>query len=129
MMLEALCQNRQPAPPLPLSKDSGIWLSDWGPLVDELRNDSVTQENRAERFHATMASTLLAIADKVREEHGECTIGLSGGVFQNNWLCSQVVELCEQHEFEVYIPRIIPCNDGGLSAGQVMEAAAGFTNQ
>jgi hydrogenase maturation protein HypF len=128
MMLEALCQNQQLAPSLPLNRDSGIWLADWAPLVAELSDDAVAQERRAELFHATMASTLIAIAGKVREERGECTIGLSGGVFQNNWLCRQIAALGEQHEFKVYIPSTIPCNDGGLSAGQVMEAAPGLSN-
>jgi hydrogenase maturation protein HypF len=76
-----------------------------------------------------MASTLVAIAEQVRKDYGDCSIGLSGGVFQNSWLCTQVKEIAREKDFAVYIPRTIPCNDGGLSAGQVMEAAAILTNK
>jgi hydrogenase maturation protein HypF len=128
MLLEALCQTPRSADSLPLRKVDGIWQADWSPLLPVLIDHTRPQVERAEYFHAAMASTLLAIAEQVRNDHGVCTIGLSGGVFQNSWLCTQVTEIAAEQDFAVYIPRTIPCNDGGLSAGQVMEAATSLTN-
>jgi hydrogenase maturation protein HypF len=52
---------------------------------------------------------------------GDFRIGLSGGVFQNKLLTEQVMTQLQNSGFEVYLPAKIPCNDGGLCAGQVME--------
>jgi hydrogenase maturation protein HypF len=45
-------------------------------------------------------------------------------VFQNKCLTEQVLSLGHTHGFDMYLPQAIPCNDGGLSAGQIIEASA-----
>jgi hydrogenase maturation protein HypF len=71
-----------------------------------------------------MAATLIGQAVKIRERQGDFRIGLAGGVFQNKRLTEQVLDLAHEHGFDVYLSEAIPCNDGGLSAGQIIEAAA-----
>jgi hydrogenase maturation protein HypF len=48
---------------------------------------------------------------------------LTGGVFQNRLLCEWGSAALEQRGFRVLLPVQIPCNDGGLSYGQVADFA------
>jgi hydrogenase maturation protein HypF len=66
------------------------------------------------RFHRTLASGIVAVAD----EYSELPIVLAGGVFQNRLLTELVVELLDDHE-RIKLPGLIPPNDGGLAAGQL----------
>ncbi len=49
---------------------------------------------------------------------------LSGGVFLNALLTSEVCTRLQRDGFRVYRHRLVPPNDGGLSLGQVAIAAA-----
>ena len=49
-------------------------------------------------------------------------MGLTGGVFQNRLLTEQVQQLLSETGYTVYLPQHIPCNDAGLSYGQIIEA-------
>jgi hydrogenase maturation protein HypF len=49
---------------------------------------------------------------------------LSGGVFQNRLLTETAGRGLQKEGFAVYLPVRVPCNDGGLSFGQVVEFAA-----
>jgi hydrogenase maturation protein HypF len=44
---------------------------------------------------------------------------LTGGCFQNSYLLSRTIKRLKQQQIKVYWPQKIPCNDGGLSLGQV----------
>jgi hydrogenase maturation protein HypF len=52
---------------------------------------------------------------------GVAVAGLTGGVFQNRRLLELATAGLEQRGFRVLLPERIPCNDGGLSYGQVAE--------
>ena len=67
---------------------------------------------------------LLAQARAVRAEHGISRLGLTGGVFQNRVLCERVLSSAQREGFAVHIPERLPCNDAGLSFGQIIEAGA-----
>ena len=60
----------------------------------------------------------------MRAEHGVTRIGLTGGVFQNRLLCEHVARLAQREGFELLVAERIPCNDAGLSFGQLVEAGA-----
>jgi hydrogenase maturation protein HypF len=49
---------------------------------------------------------------------------LTGGVFQNRVLCEQIIAAAEPAGFAVFIPERLPCNDAGLSFGQIVEAGS-----
>jgi hydrogenase maturation protein HypF len=79
---------------------------------------------RAATLHARLAATLVAQAIAVRNTHGAFAVGLSGGVFQNRLLAELSLRGLEEAGFRAFLPARVPCNDAGLSFGQVVEAAA-----
>ncbi len=78
----------------------------------------------ARRFHDTVAELLVTACLAARKQTGLNTIALSGGVFQNKLLLERLMERLQTQEFQVYINRRVPPNDGGLSLGQLAIAAA-----
>jgi hydrogenase maturation protein HypF len=78
----------------------------------------------AARFHNGVAVVVEAGCLRLRERHGLTTVALSGGVFQNMLLLNQVLTRLESREFTVLTHSRVPCNDGGISLGQAVIAAA-----
>jgi hydrogenase maturation protein HypF len=124
MALEAAAAGDAPAVRLPLREHDGLRLSDWEPLLDLLMDDGLSVGERAAAFHATLAAAALDQARAMREAHGVSRIGLTGGVFQNRLLCERVARLAGEEGFEVFLPERVPCNDAGLSLGQLIETGA-----
>jgi hydrogenase maturation protein HypF len=125
MRLEALCGEEAAPVTLPLARDaSGVWRSDWAPLVPVLADTRRTQAARAALFHATLAQTLCDQALAVRRDTEVSSVGLAGGVFQNRILSEQVRQRLAAEGFEVLIPQRLPVNDAAISYGQLIEAAA-----
>ena len=125
MAVEAIATEADDAAALPLrERTDGVLEADWGPLVHELLDTNVTAGRRAATMHACLARTLVHQAIAVRKRHGSFAVGLAGGVFQNRRLTE--LSLCGLRDagFRAYLPFRIPCNDAGLSFGQVIEAAA-----
>ena len=60
----------------------------------------------------------------LRDRSGLGTVALSGGVFQNLLLLGTVVDLLEGMGFRVLTHSRVPPNDGGISLGQAVVAAA-----
>lgn len=125
MWLEAACGEAPlpEAPPLPLREHDDRLEADWEPLLPLLGAPARSLAERAALFHATLAATLLAQASTLRQRHGEFTVGLAGGVFQNRRLAEAVLAQLAAAGFDAHLPATLPVNDGGLSAGQIREAA------
>jgi len=94
---------------------------DWGPLLKTLTNEDISLTDRSNIFHSSMAICLLNQAKQLRETHGDFTIGLSGGVFQNKKLTEFIIQQLKKNDFKVFTSCSIPCNDAGISYGQVIE--------
>jgi hydrogenase maturation protein HypF len=123
--LEAICAGEAEPIALPVARRAdGVWESNWHPLVDCMRNSKHNASARAAIFHATLAEVVLAQARAVREEYGVCRLGLTGGVFQNRVLSERVLSGAQREGFRVFLPEALPCNDAGLSFGQIVEASA-----
>jgi hydrogenase maturation protein HypF len=60
----------------------------------------------------------------VRDQYGLTTVALSGGVFQNVTVLRAAVARLEARGFRVLTHGRVPCNDGGISLGQAVVAAA-----
>jgi hydrogenase maturation protein HypF len=124
--LELLSEPSQQSYPFAISAGQPAML-DVTPLiraiVDDLRRD-VPRPVIAGRFHRTIAELLAAACVRVREQTDLNQVALSGGVFQNRLLLEQLVARLEGLEFQVYLNRRVPANDGGLSLGQLVVAAA-----
>jgi hydrogenase maturation protein HypF len=78
----------------------------------------------AARFHNGVAGLITHACVLLRERHGLSDVALSGGVFQNLLLLHAAVGKLEQHGFRVLVHSRVPCNDGGISLGQAVIAAA-----
>ena len=125
MRLEALCENSAPPVMLPLARDAtGIWRTDWAPLVTAMRDARHSVAVRAAVFHSSLAQALYAQALAIRKYTGVARVGLSGGVFQNRVLTEQAHALLTAGGFDVLIPERLPVNDAAISYGQLIEATA-----
>ena len=76
------------------------------------------------KFHATLIRLFVHLCEVLREESGLDRIVLSGGVFQNSILLGGMVKGLRKKDFRVYTHHQVPANDGGLSLGQAVIAAA-----
>ena len=128
MLLEAVADVRADAVELPLTANaSGLLLTDWEPLLPVLLDDGQSVAARAGCFHASLAAALHEQARALRATQGVTRVGLSGGVFQNRLLTSQVVRGLPADGFSVCCPSEIPVHDAGICFGQVLEY--GFSAQ
>jgi hydrogenase maturation protein HypF len=90
-------------------------------IVDDLH--SKTPEAKiAARFHNTVAQMIDELSKAISAKTGITRVALSGGVFQNRLLLRKTVSQLESDGFEVFTHRQVPCNDGGISLGQVVIA-------
>jgi hydrogenase maturation protein HypF len=116
-----------PLPGMPTPPGSGataadVWL-DWEPLLRQALDDvrhGVPAGVVAARFHNALVEAIVATAQYVGEAH----VALSGGCFQNRWLLERAAARLRASGFEVLLHRQMPPNDGCISLGQVMVAAA-----
>jgi len=124
MLLEAACtEDSAHAIPLPLARNrQGLWETDWAPLLPFLMNQKLTVTERADGFHASLVRALVAQANALREEHGELAVGLGGGVFQNRVLTERAFAALRENGFDVRLMHQVPCNDAGISYGQIIES-------
>jgi hydrogenase maturation protein HypF len=128
MILEAQSGCAAGGIELPLySDDNGCLMTDWEPLLDMLSDASLSIAVRAAAFHDTMALALVAQARRLRTDFGVKRVALSGGVFQNRLLTDRCFDLLKKEEFDLTQDGRLPVNDGGLSAGQIIEFAARAT--
>jgi len=111
---------------LPLRRlADGLLVADWAPLLALLRDDTRSGGARAYAFHASLAACLVDQAVAVRDaRERDFAVGLSGGVFQNRLLAGLALDGLRRRGFRAYLPVRHACHDGGLSFGQVVEAAA-----
>jgi hydrogenase maturation protein HypF len=125
MQLEALAQESAAPVQLPIQPDeNGLERVDWSPLVPLLSDPGLSRRQRAEIFHSSLAHNILAQARRLRARSSISRVGLTGGVFQNRRLVAETSELLQQDGFTVLLNSDLPCNDGGLAFGQIIEAAA-----
>jgi hydrogenase maturation protein HypF len=92
-------------------------------VVDDLRAGRSTARIAA-RFHNSLARLVLDASIRLRERTGLEVAALSGGVFQNALLLERVADGLERAGFRVLTHSAVPANDGGLSYGQAVVAAA-----
>src|SRR5262249_2579438 len=78
----------------------------------------------AARFHHGVADAITRACLLLRDRHGLSTVALSGGVFQNLLLTGRVADQLTDAGLRVLTHHRVPCNDGGISLGQAVVAAA-----
>ena len=71
-------------------------------------------ENIVTKFINTLANIIIDISKKEKRK-----VIFSGGVFQNKTLTSLVIKNLKSENIEFYYNQNTPCNDGGVSLGQI----------
>ena len=84
--------------------------------ADRARGRDRRQVARA--FHAGVAQGLADALSTLAESHGVDTVAVSGGVFQNQLLLSDLAARLEAESLTLWTNRAVPPNDGGISLGQ-----------
>ncbi len=93
------------------------------PVVESILNDienGISVNTIAARFHITLAHLLLAKTKQLLLATGTTKVIISGGCFQNKYLTETLQYLFMQDEILFYVPSRIPCNDSGISIGQLL---------
>lgn len=86
----------------------------------------ITPDIISARFHNSIAHVCSQVCETIRKESSINTVALSGGVWQNITLLNKTLKLLSKNGFSVLIHHNIPANDGGISVGQILVAAANF---
>lgn len=92
-------------------------------LTREIDNPGITAEEIAYRFHLTLAELLAGKAVQLLWQTGAKKVVAGGGCFQNRLLTELLQDYFSRAGIPLYIPSRLPCNDSGISAGQIIIAA------
>ena len=92
-------------------------------VVRDLQNGLPVAEIST-KFHKTIVVLFAEICTLVRKESGLNRVVLSGGCFQNSILLAGLIQKLEALNFQVFAHQQVPTNDGGISLGQAIVAAA-----
>ncbi len=95
----------------------------WQALLHDLQQQ-ISQPVIATKFHKSLANAIVEMVKHLRTENVINQVALTGGVFQNSILLQQVTKRLEALEINVLTHSLVPSNDGGLSLGQAVIAAA-----
>jgi len=129
MELEALATGTA-APPYPftlLRKENEPYMVDTASTIRAVVADLQAGQSKnriAAAFHSTLIEAFAAMAREMRKATGLTRVALSGGCFQNKILLEGSIEKLGSDGFEVYSHSRVPSNDGGISLGQAVIAAA-----
>ena len=94
---------------------------DWRDMLVEIadaRRRGTSPADIARAFHRTLARVVAATSATLAETAGLDTIVLSGGVLQNDLLLGDLRDELEGSGLQIWINRVVPANDGGISLGQ-----------
>ncbi|MEN8229777.1 MAG: carbamoyltransferase HypF [Bacteroidota bacterium] len=97
------------------------------PLIRNIVEDlsaGISRERISGKFHNTLATLVLDLAMRMREESDLNRVVLSGGSFQNRILTGKSYELLSAEDFEIFLPDRVPLNDQGIALGQIAVGAA-----
>jgi len=72
----------------------------------------------AAKFHNSMSKIVVKMVKRLSQKHDIKKVALSGGVFQNDFLKTKVIEGLTQARFKVFINDSIPVNDLNIAVGQ-----------
>lgn len=92
-------------------------------IADRLAGNAI--DDIARRFHRGFASGVASAILDLCLLHSLDTVVLSGGVFQNQILLTDLTERMQSSTIKLQINHAVPANDGGISLGQAALAAFG----
>ena len=106
--------------------DDSAWSANPSSLICDMVEDrrrGVSVGSIAGAFHLALGDLVLRACERVRHDTGVGTVVLTGGVFMNALLLEHAARALSTAQFQVLVPRLVPCNDGGLSLGQAYVAS------
>jgi hydrogenase maturation protein HypF len=95
----------------------------WNALLTDLKNH-VHPGLMAAKFHLGLADGITFMVQKLQDKADFNKVALSGGVFQNKLLLTQLCYRLNPLNLQVLTHSQVPSNDGGLSLGQAVITAA-----
>lgn len=125
LRLESLAEEvDESGPPFVFNRVAQGWEIDWSEWIEFLKDPSNSIEQRASAFHTSLAKVVVDIVARIAAEREVKLVGLTGGVFQNRVLSEQVLNRLSGAGVTGFLPTKNPCNDGGLSLGQLIEVVS-----
>jgi hydrogenase maturation protein HypF len=97
------------------------------PIIRDVVADisrGIAPETISGKFHRTLIRLFAELCGTLRKETGIDRVVMSGGVFLNAILLAGLHRSLKDQGFHVYAHRAVPTNDGGISLGQAVAAAA-----
>lgn len=91
-------------------------IIDWEPMLRELLQIDPKQ------IPSLFINMMVDLIIKISQNHPHLPVVLSGGVFQNQLLVSQLISKFKVLDIRYYIQKKTPVNDGGLALGQIYHA-------
>ncbi len=131
-LLQAEAEKARPQKqpyPYAIEKKGGMPVLNMLLAVEAMLADKKSRAEKARRFHLTLAHGLLDMAIHCAGASGIRKAALSGGVFQNTLLLGMSRDLLAANGFQVLHHTMVPPNDGGISLGQAVLAAASIRKE
>ena len=88
--------------------------------IIELKDKGLPASEIALSFHEALIEVSFKVVLRLKEKYGIKKVVLSGGAFQNRLLLKGLWEAVEKAGFEVFLPKKVPLNDGGIALGQIV---------
>ena len=115
--------------PYRLFDDGELLTFDFSQMLQKVALDALAGKETAiisGRFHETVVQTLVDGMAQLLKKNPETvkTVALSGGSMHNRFFRNRLTKGLSALGFRVLLPERVPCNDGGLSYGQLVVAAA-----
>ncbi|WP_414566542.1 MULTISPECIES: carbamoyltransferase HypF [unclassified Anabaena] len=113
--------------PFQLNFSDSIYCIDPKPMWQALLHDlqqQIPPSVIATKFHQSLAHIIVNLVKHLCQENLIKQVILTGGVFQNCILLTQITKQLQNLEIEVLTHSIVPPNDGNISLGQAIITAA-----
>jgi hydrogenase maturation protein HypF len=101
------------------------WQIHAAPVIRDIARDVAAGRSREDvsaMFHDAVATMIAEVASAIARRTGIRRVCLTGGVFQNARLTRSAADAIARKHLDVMEHRCVPCNDGGLSLGQALQA-------
>ena len=108
-----------------ITKQAGQYQIITTTLITEIAADLAAGEKPkiiARKFHNTVIDFSVRLCEILHLQFKLQSVVLSGGVWQNQILLTEVYRRLTVGGFKVYVPHKIPCTDEGLAVGQLAVA-------
>lgn len=118
MKLESICKHTNDLYPVKIDGDEIQYNNIIIGVISDLLNN-IPKAEISGRFHNTVAKIICDGIKVLSDKNGIKKIALSGGVFQNKILTDKVWNDLMNNGYIVFTNQKLPCNDGGVSLGQM----------